>query len=496
MSSTVKFARLPSQGVVNGIDGPGFVAVSLAVGVGAIAVLGEGFLGLISSVPFAAPLAALGLGRRHGQSLITHLMREVGGIMRKSMGATTYRARPGKKKVTPASAMDLPGREGRIHLYETERGEVVVWDARHATATVCCVVATNGLGMPQPDAPSTLSEEDREALIFEWSKVLGSFTQKEHITRVAVLEQTRPGTVAAERHYFEERSQGLAGGVAQSYAEALERAEQAVTKHTSLLSLTFKVTGEAKALVKGEKSEKAGMLKLAELEIDTTTDALYQAGFTRNVWMNAREWAAWGRSLVDPVSQDGVDARIGTMWEGVDPQSASPMLINEERTVVETDSGWHRTYWIQEWPRYETFPGFMSRLIFTKQQSGKPVRQTFMLVGQPVQIGAAMKKIEEQKRTWVTNAGIRAKSGKPTTAADEADWHALEQQEADLVAGQGELRFSAYLTVTSTSPEVLEQEAASIRNACSATGLEPRSMPWQQAEALMNVAFPCGLGMK
>ncbi|WP_336652989.1 MULTISPECIES: SCO6880 family protein [unclassified Leucobacter] len=496
MTSTVKFSRLPTQGVVNGIDGAGFVALAVAVLIGAVSVIGEGLLGLLSTIALWAPLAALGLLRRHGQSLITHVLREVGGILRKMMGATTYRARPEKKKITPTSAMDLPGREGRIHLYETERGEVVVWDASKATATVCCVVATYGLGMPQSDAPSTLSEEDREGLIYDWSKVLGSFTQKEHITRIALLEQVRPGTIALERKYFEERSRNLIGGVSESYQEALELADESVVRHTSVISITFKLTGEVKALVKSERSEKAGMLKVAELEIATTTDALYNAAFTRTVWMNAREWAAWGRSLIDPVSQAGVDARIGGMWEGVDPQSAAPMLIDEHRTVVETDSAWHRTYWIQEWPRYETYPGFMSRLIQSRQQSGKPVRQTFMLVGEPVQIGAAMKKIDEQKRTWITNDGIRQKSGRPTSKSDEADWVALEQQEADLVAGQGELRFSAYLTVTATSPDTLEQEAASIRNACSATGLEPRSMPWQQAEALMNVAYPCGLGMQ
>lgn len=494
--NTVKFARLPSQGVVNGIDGPGFTAISIAVGVGAIAVMGEGFIGLFSTLPFTAPLAALGTIRRHGQSLITHLLRELGGLMRQATGATKYRARPDKKKITPASQLDLPGREGRIHLYDTDSGAVVIWDARAATATVCCVVATNGLGMPQADSPSTLDEADRDGLIWEWSKVLGSFTQKEHVARVTVLEQARPGTVESERSYFQERSKNLDGGISSSYEETLARAEEAVTRHTSVLAITFKLTGEARALVKGAGSEKAGMLQLAELEMATTEEALYNAGFTRMVWMTAREWGAWGRSLIDPMSQQGVDTRTGTVWEGVDPQSAAPMLIDEKRTVVETDSAWHRTYWIQEWPRYETFPGFMSRLVFAKQQSGRPVRQTFMLVGTPVQIGAAMKKIEEQKRTWITNAGIRAKSGKPTTAADEADWRALEQQEADLVAGQGELRFSAYLTITSTSPDVLEQEAASIRNACSATGLEPRSMPWQQAEALMNVAYPCGLGMK
>lgn len=496
MSNTVKFARLPSQGLVNGIDAPGFVALSVAVSVGAIAVIGEGLLGLVTTLPITAPLAALGFLKRHGQSLVTHLLREVGGQMRRMMGATKFRARPERRKVLPKSALDLPGREGRLHLYETDSGYVVVWDARTGTATVCCMVATNGLGLPQPDAPSTMTEEDREGLIFEWSKVVGSFTQKEHVKRVTIFEQTRPGTISAEREYFTERSANVSAGVKESYEETLARANEAVTMHVSMLSITFALTGEARALVKGASSEKAGMLKLAELEMATTEEALFNAGFTRMNWLTAREYGAWGRSIIDPLSQAVVDSRIGTAWEGVDPQAATPMLIDEHRNHVETDSGWHRTYWIQEWPRYETFPGFMSRLVHAKQQSGKPVRHAFMLVGTPVQIGDAMKKIEEQKRTWITNAGIRQKSGRPTTAADEADWHALEQQEADLVAGQGELRYSAYLTVSATSPDVLEQESASIRNACSATGLEPRGMPWSNAEALLQVAYPSGLGMK
>lgn len=191
-----------------------------------------------------------------------------------------------------------------------------------------------------------------------------------------------------------------------------------------------------------------------------------------------------------------VDSRGGTEWQGVDPQAATPMVFEEARKHVETDSAWHRTYWIGEWPRYETYPGFMSRLVFAKQQDSQPVRHTFMLVGSPVQAGEAMKRLEDEKRTWITNATIRQKSGKPESQADVADWQAIQQHEADLVAGQGELRFAAYLTVSATSADELERAAASILNACSAAGLEPRLVPWQQGEALMNVAYPCGEGMK
>lgn len=495
-TATVKFNRLPSQGVIYGFDAPAMTTLIVAIGVGAIAVIGEGLIGLLSTAPITIPLAILAMWKVHGQPMIVHLGREVGGMIRKLLGATKYRARPEKVKVTPESALDLPGREGRLHLYEAANGAVVVWDARSGTATVSAVVATPGLGLPRQDVPSTLTAEEREGLTFAWAQVLGSFTQKQHIQRVCVLEQTRPSTVARERRYFDEHDKAVHPDIQDSYREALDQADENVVMHRTQLTITFNMSGDARALVKGGGGGKEGMLSLAGLEMSTTEEALYGAGFHRVEWMNAREWGAWGRSLIDPVMQDAVDTRIGTPWEGVDPQAAVPMLINDERTYVETDSAWHRTYWVQEWPRYETYPGFMSSLVFAKQQSGAPVRHTFALVGSPVQVGQAMKRLDEEKRTWISNAQLRAKAGKPHSMADDADWKAIQEHESDLVAGQGELRFSAYLTVTSTEKENLEQESASMLNACSATGLEPRLVTWQQAEALMNVAYPCGLGMK
>lgn len=494
-AATVKFDRLPSQGVVAGFNTLALSALFIAAMIGGLAVIREGMLGLVTTLPITAPLAVLAIVKRHGEPLITHTLREAGGLMRKATGATSYRARPERKKITPASALDLPGREGRLHLYETDTGAVVVWDAAKGAATISCLVATPGLGVPQADAASTVTEQQRDFLIFEWAKVLGAFTQKSHVQRVTVLEQTRPGTVQAERAYFESRAESNVHEVADSYRETLRLADEVVVSHLTQLTITFQITGAAKTLVKGGGGGIRGMLMLAELEMSTAEEALVQAGFTRVAWVTPREWGAWAKSLIDPAAQAAVDGRIFTEWEGVDPHLATPMVIEEHRASVETDSAWHRTYWIQEWPRYETYPGFLSRLVFARKQAGAPVRHTFALVGTPVPVAEAMKNVDEQKRTWITNQNLRAKSGKPDSAADDADWHGIAQHEADLVAGQGELRFSAYLTVTATNKEDLESEAASMLNACSATGLEPRLIAWQQAEALMNVAYPSGLGM-
>lgn len=493
---TVAFDRLPSQGVVYGITLPNLVALFVAVGVMGISVITNGFIGIITSLPFTGPLAAVALVKVLGETLLIHTFREFGGQMRKAVGATSYRARPERKKPSPTGTLNLPGRDGRIHLYETSTGAVVVWDAKHAVATISCLVATPGLGQPQSDTPSTLTEEERDALIFEWAKVLGSFTQKSHITRVTVLEQTRPGTVAAERRYFEEQRITAVQGAPESYRQALELADSAVVAHLTQLTISFKISGNARSLVKGAGGGVRGVLSLAELEMQTTEEALLQAGFTRLVWVTPREWGAWAKSLIDPAGQPSVDRRVLSEWEGVDPAAATPMLIEERRTSVETDSAWHRTFWINEWPRYETYPGFLSRLVFARKQSGAPVRHTFALIGTPTPVAQAMKKIDEHKRTWITNSRLRAKAGKPDSAADEADWQNLVQHEVDLVGGQGELQFSAYLTVTATTEDSLEAEAASMLNACTASGLEPRVVVWQQAEALLNVAYPCGEGMK
>jgi hypothetical protein len=172
------------------------------------------------------------------------------------------------------------------------------------------------------------------------------------------------------------------------------------------------------------------------------------------------------------------------------------MLLEDHRTFVATDSAVHRTWWINQWPRYDTYPGFLSRLVFAKDHHGLPIRHTFTLVASPVPVGAALKRLEDEKRTWITNDGLRAKAGKPRSAADEADWLAIEEHEAQLVAGQGELRFSAYVTTSAPTLDELERSSASIATACSSAGLEPRRIVWQQGEALMNCAYPHGLGMK
>lgn len=507
MSSVIKFSRLPSQGVVYGIDAAGITVISIAALFSGGAVISNGFLGLLLSLPVSAPLAALGVIHVYGQSLITHLAYEVLGKGKQLMGKSTYRRDLLKVKMKPvakkgtvnkpaaSSLLDIPGREGRLYVYETPAGYAVLWDARKQTGTFYLDVATLGLGLPTPEMPTMLSDKDREALIYQWARVLGSWTLKEHIVAISVLEHTRPVGVEAEKAYFVERSTAQAA-ISDSYKQMMQMAEESAVQHQSVLAITFNLTGEAKAMVKGSKSRSQGMLAIADLEIQSVVDALTMAGFSAAVPFVRRDLGLWSRQIIDPGAMAGIDGRKVTEWAGVDPRDAVPMFLDDKRTVVESDSAYHRSFWVQEWPRYETYPGFLSKLVFVKEQTGRPVRHTFNLVASPVLIRDAMKRLTEEKRTWNTNASLRAKAGRPDSAADAADWAAIVEHEQDLVAGQGELRFSAFITVTADDLDTLEKHTASMMNAMAQTGLEPRVVPWQQAEVLLNAAYPVGLGVK
>jgi hypothetical protein len=153
--------------------------------------------------------------------------------------------------------------------------------------------------------------------------------------------------------------------------------------------------------------------------------------------------------------------------------------------------------WIHEWPRSDAAVGFVEPIVFARMPAtGEAITHIFSIVLTPVSVKKAMKRIEDDKKVWRGNEKLRAKRGADGSAADAADWEALERQEEEIVAGHGEFRYGAYLTVTAPDEAKLDQAIAGMRNALARAGMEPQILYCQQAEALMVNALPIGLGMK
>lgn len=497
MSSTPDFARpvrLPRrsrQGVVMGMDGwqLGFIAAAAAILL--IFVNRFGPLGLLWGAPLYLLLSITALTTLHGVSAPRMAGMWLMKQARHAAGATTQAYRPEQARL--AGTLNLPGVRASVQLWDVD-GVGPVYNPHDRTVSVTAELEVQGFLMQ--DTP------ERYDLSQQWAQVLASFTQRPGIKRVTLQERTLPTTIRAARDHYDtvahRRHLDTASPVAANYEQVMDGSERFAVAHRNYLTFTLDLVALG-AQLKSLGGGKDAITALARIEAGNLSDALHAAHITVRKWLASRDIAALGRTAFDPAFAGTIQNRDDTT-AGVDPVAIGPMYLEEphgRNGIVITDSGVHTTMWIHEWPRSDAPVGFVAPLVFARHpHTGDAVTHIFSLVLTPVPVSKALRRIRDEKKVWRGNEKLRAKRGADGSAADLADWDALEKQEQEIVAGHGEFRYGAYLTITAPDEEALDQAIAGSRNALSRAGMEAQILYCQQAEALMVNALPLGLGMK
>lgn len=488
----VRLPRRSRQGIVLGMDGwqLGFLAAAGAVILASVSRFGP--LGLVFTAPLYLALAAAALTTVHGISAPRMaglwLMKQA----RHATGATVHAYRP--EGIHRAGTLNLPGLRASVQLWEAD-GIACVYDPSARTASVTAELEVQGFLMH--DTPERLD------LAQQWSRVLASFTQRPGIKRVTLQERTLPTTIRPARDHFEavqlRRRDSADSPVIDNYSIVMDRAERIAVAHRNYLTFTLDLVALG-AQVKSLGGGQDAVVALAIIEAGNLADALAAAKVKVRRWLNPREIAALARVAFDPDFAATVQNRTNAADAGVDLAAIGPMYLEEPKGrngIVYSDSGIHSTMWIHEWPRSDAPVGFIAPLVFARHPgTGAAVTHILSLVLTPVPVNQALKRIRDEKKVWRGNEKLRAKRGADGSAADAADWDALEKQEQEIVEGHGEFRYGAYLTVTAPDEERLDQALAGARNALSRAGMEAQTLYCQQAEALMVNALPIGQGMK
>lgn len=487
----VRLPRRSRQGVVMGMDPWQLTFITAAAVALLIFVNRFGPLGLLYGAPIYLAFGITALTTIRGMSTPRMaglwLMKQV----RHATGATTEKFRPERPRLT--GTLNLPGTRASIQL----------WDVNNVAATynpqdrsVSVIAELEVQGFLMHDLP------ERFDLAEQFDRVLGPFTQRPGVKRVTLQERTLPTTIRAAREHYDtvRRVQNLSADspVAHNYQDVMDLSERFEVAHRNYIVLTLDLVvlgGQLKALGGGKEA----IVTLAQIEAGNLADALTSAKITVHRWLSPRDVAALGRLAFDPEFAATVQNRPESV-AGVDPVAIGPMYLEEPKGrngVVVTDSGVHTTMWVHEWPRSDSPVGFLSPVVFARHpHTGEAITHIFSIVLTPVPVGKALKRIRDEKKVWRGNESLRAKRGADGSAADAADWRALEQREQEIARGHGEFQYGAYLTVTAPDEERLDQAIAGMRNALSRAGMEAQVLYCQQAEALMVNALPIGMGMK
>ena len=146
---------------------------------------------------------------------------------------------------------------------------------------------------------------------------------------------------------------------------------------------------------------------------------------------------------------------------------------------------YHTVVWISEWPRSMVHPGFLSPVLLS---SG--IHRAFSLICTPLRTDQAARDIRRKKTEYISDAAQRARIGQIEDASQTAEYHDVLQQEADLTAGHGVLRYTGLISVSADSLEELEAAVAAIEQAAIQASCEARVLVGQQAQAFTAAALP------
>jgi hypothetical protein len=167
------------------------------------------------------------------------------------------------------------------------------------------------------------------------------------------------------------------------------------------------------------------------------------------------------------------------------------MAVEEHWTYLRTDTGFHQTFWIAEWPRQKVFPGFLHPLIYVGE-----FRHTFTEVIRAVPTAEALRDIRSAQEAHETRRRISARFDRPLTREQKAEEEEVLQREEEIVAGHGDVRPAAYMTITATSLEDLARHRQELESAAAGAFVELRLLYGQQWAAFVAGGLPLGRGLR
>ena len=125
--------------------------------------------------------------------------------------------------------------------------------------------------------------------------------------------------------------------------------------------------------------------------------------------------------------------------------------------------------WISEWPRSLVYPGFLSPVLLSTG-----IQRSFSLICTPMRSDQAARDIRKKKVEHISDQAQRAKIGQIEDASQTAEYHDVLQQEADLTAGHGILRYTGLIAISAPTIEELDAHVAAIEQAAIQASCEIR----------------------
>lgn len=384
----------------------------------------------------------------------------------------------------------LPDELAGLRMLEVPYGSDrvgVIHDRAAGTYTVAIAVRAGAFGL--------LDASEQERKLDAWGSVLAGLARDgSPVRRLQWIERTLPAQGDELASYLQaerDRAVPLDSGLVASYIELVESAAPATQEHEILLALQIDERQGARELRRmGGGTEGACELVLREAE--NLAERLSIAEITVFGLLRPRRYAEAIRDAFDPFGRQararaalGEDERAG-----VDPALMGPLADEASWDHYRTDSAFHATFWIANWPRHDVGPAFLTPLLMQTTSL-----RTIAVSIEPIAHSIAIRKAEAARTAEVAEEMQRERQGFMTTARIRLRQQAAARREEELADGHAEMRFAGYVTVSARSATELERIATEVEHAAALARLELQRLYGEQ-DAGFTFTLPLGRGLR
>lgn len=468
----VKFSRLTRRGILLGLSLPQLITLAVAI----LSFVGALYAGGGNLIAYTAPIWALSLMLTWvpvaGRPMIEWLPVACWWLYRTTIGQLLYRRRVVIPR--PVGTLALPGDMARLREYtdpETQAG--MIHDPHAGTLTVVCEVTHPAFVLLDPG--------EQERRVTSWGRVLATVCRSGRIATLQILERTLPDSGTGLAEWWATHGTHDDSWASTTYGELIDRAGPAGERHATTISLSLDMRAAGRQ-IRTAGGGMRGAAAVLRQEMATLTAALRSADLNPSGWLTPGQIAVILRSAYDPAIAATLE-RHGEVGQSL--ATAGPVAVNESWGRIRTDSAHHATLWISEWPRSLVYPGFLSPVLLSTG-----IQRSFSLICTPMRSDQAARDIRKKKVEHISDQAQRQRIGQIEDASQTAEYQDVLQQEADLTAGHGILRYTGLITITAPTVGELDAAVAAIEQAAIQASCETRLLVGQQAAAFTAAALP------
>ena len=469
---TIQFSRLTRRGILLGLSLSQLIVLACALLVVVVALYTSGGAGLAWSSPAWLTLAAIAWVPVSGRKLIEWAPIISRWLLRTRAKQTRYRRRMIRPR--PAGTLALPGDLAALReWHDPETGAAMIHDPHAQTLTAMLRV--------QHPAFVLLDPAEQQRRVTGWGRVLAAACRSGRIARIQVMERTLPDSGSGLAEWWRQHGTDDGSWAATTYRELIERAGPAGERHQTTISLALDMRAATRQ-IRSAGGGMAGAAAVLRQEMQSLQTALRSAELAFAGWLTPGDVALILRTAYDPAAGPALE-RHGAL--GRDLATAGPVAVNEAWDRLRSDSAFHAVLWISEWPRAQTFPGFLAPLVLTGG-----VLRSLSLHYLPVRADQAARDLRKKKTEMIADAAQRRKVGQVEDPQASAEFQDVLQQESELTAGHGILRVVGLVSVSAPTPGELDAAVAQIEQAAIQSSCETRRLVGQQAQAFTAAALP------